>query len=151
MYKLKHLIRFIDEEGNSEDHLVTKYDYELRVQPLPPPIISSLSGNFVPATIFYNGFFRVMNITDVALMSFLLGRPKIFRVKIYDDIFSFDEDDLEMALNVRAVHKSPYPDYELDDCVVERHEFTEINDFYNDRKLPLIESMNFIFNSLTTH
>jgi len=77
----------------------------------------------------------VMNPDIITLFTESLAMSR-FKIRVYLDIDSFDPDDFEMALNVRAVHKSPYPDFANDHCVMSKISFeTQYNCVYDKSDL----------------
>lgn len=152
----KNLVRFIHEDYNGntyiKDHVCSPYNVSLSIKSESQPIISvGMSYQYIFPKPTCHGELELLNITDLSLMPFILEQYRIFKIKVFLDIFSFDPDDVEMAINVRSVHKSPYPDYELSNAFVQNHKFSTQKDYYNDLEIPLINSINFSFSSLTDY
>lgn len=79
----------------------------------------------------HRGKIIIVSITDTKFIDyftnvlFSVSPPYIpFEVKIYNNIDHYDPNDIELALNIRAVHYSPYPDYEFKNCAVSKVETT---------------------------
>jgi hypothetical protein len=67
-------------------------------------------------------------------------------IEIYTDIDEFDPDDIELAINVRAVHKSPDPDFNFKHCMPASCNFEEQYDVCTDSKRLLLTNIKFAFN-----
>ena len=95
----------------------------------PLPIFFSQSQFPIPArSTGSHGNITISDICESKMIDYFLQyfrdrnhTAEIFTLKLFQNIDSFDADDMQLALDIRAVHKSPYPDFESAQCVMESY------------------------------
>jgi len=128
------LIKIVKDDYNGKRIIFFKkiknadIDIQLDVSSLSPSTYYGFPVSFVPVAFApreYKGTLKISQIADTELRNLFLNDiginqnsnvPYSYKISLYNDIDSYDPDDIELALNIRSVHKSPEPDTEFTQC-----------------------------------